>query len=82
MLLVISWQEDIANSIFAEADAEPVRPSTLSKDYKMVLNRYMQSNGPRSLPAMTDNELDRKYGQVLTRCQSITLLYMSLVLLT
>jgi len=64
-------QEDIANSIFGDESAMPVRPVTQSKDYKTVLSRYMPSNGPKALTTLTDSELDRKYGQILTRCQQL-----------
>lgn len=58
-------QNDIATSIFGDAGYAD-RVSSLSKDYKSVLNRYMPTNGPRTV-SLPDNELDRKYGQILAR---------------
>lgn len=61
-------EEDIANSIFGDTGAVP--PTTASKDYKTVLSRYVPSNGPKtSLTTLSDKELDRKYGQILTSMQ-------------
>jgi len=45
--------------------------TSLSKDYKMVLNRYVPNNGPKTITGLTDNEIDRKYGQILTRYQTL-----------
>jgi len=65
-------QEDIANSIFGDANTGAVLPTSVSKDYKTVLSRYVPSNGPRTpLTTLSDKELDRKYGQILTRCQPL-----------
>jgi len=64
-------QADIASSIFGDEISAAVRPSTVSKDYQTVLSRYMPSNGPKSLTTLSENELDRKYGQILTRCQPV-----------
>ena len=77
-MLLVTLQADIASSIFGDADATEVLPTaTVSKDYKTVLSRYVPSNGPKaSLTTLSDNELDRKYGQILTRClPSTRLLY-------
>lgn len=59
-------EADIASSIFGDEISAPVRPPTVSKDYQAVLSRYMPSNGPKSLTTLSENELDRKYGQILT----------------
>jgi hypothetical protein len=61
-------ENDIASSIFGDAYSD--RLSTLSKDYKTILNRYMPAkNGPRTAASLPDNELDRKYGQILASMQ-------------
>jgi len=74
---LLTLQEDIANSIFGGANASEVLPTTsMSKDYKAVLSRYLPSNGPRaSLTTLSEHELDRKYGQILTRCLPATPLF-------
>lgn len=71
----MSLQEDIANSIFGNDIAPPVRSASVAKDYKAVLSRYVPSNGPKiPLTSLSNNELDRKYGQILTRCQTLNCL--------
>ena len=57
----------------------------MTKDYQTVLRRYVSaSNGPKSLTALSEAELDRKYGQILTRClyHAVDSLSLSLYLLT
>jgi len=57
----------------------------VTKDYQTVLRRYVSaSNGPKSLTALSEAELDRKYGQILTRClyHAVDSLSLSLYLLT
>ena len=71
-------QADIAGSIFGDESAPSVRASAgggvSRKDYATVLSRYRSpSDGPRPgvgavpLTTLSDRELDRKYGLVLTR---------------
>jgi len=68
----MSLQQDIANSIFGDDNPAPVHQTTLTKDYKAVLSRYVPSNGPKTpLTTLSSNELDRKYGQILTRCRPL-----------